>query len=194
MIKGAVLRAFLDCYGERFGQSRLRALADRASEIHTERRGEPINILELLPSTFYPVAISHACLDALSEGETEQSLGRLARETTRAVIAASTNSVYRFVLARLVSPELYAYSVPRFWKQLHTTGERQLTILGKGSAESVVSNWPGHHPLLCTFTIETMVSIFEAMGLKDVRWKRLECVARGNAVCRTELKWRPKGV
>lgn len=190
-IKGAAVRELVLWYGEKYGEKKLERLAARAGEIAGRKPTEP-PILELLPSAWYPSRTVNALLDALAEGENEVVLQHLAHDATRAVIARGTGTVYRFLLQKLATPELYARLVPRFWSQLHSTGERTITIVAPGQLESVVRAWPGHHPLLCTITIETMAAIFEAMGLTDVRWRRLACVSKGDAECRTELRWRSR--
>ena len=59
-----------------------------------------------------------------------------------------------------------------------------------GEGLSVLSSWPAHHPLLCSITIYTMVSVFEAMGYEDVTAERIRCVTRGAEDCATVLRWR----
>jgi len=83
------------------------------------------------------------------------------------------------------------------WKQLHSTGEREVTIFeepgpnGERRAESIVRDWPGHHPVLCTVTIETMCAIFETMGCREVEWRRTKCISKdGGRACVTERTWR----
>ncbi len=81
--------------------------------------------------------------------------------------------------------------MPRLWRQLHTTGKRKITIDTPTSATSIVAEWPGHHAVLCTITIETMRAIFERMGKRDVRWERTRCVSKhGGTECVTKLTWR----
>lgn len=81
----------------------------------------------------------------------------------RDLVKNGVNSVYRFVLAKLVSPEMYARMIPRLWHQLHTTGERKLEI------------------------------VFEAMDCKNVRWQRVRCITRdGGDECVSTVKWRSR--
>jgi hypothetical protein len=190
MMKGAMLRACVDWYEERYGEDALREIAARASEELRAYLDPDDPLVGFLPASWYPAPLVHELLDVFSAGRSEAEIAQMAKEATRAGVVRGTNSVYRFVLARLVSPEIYARTVPRLWRQLHTTGERRVRILGPGEAESVVTRWHGHHPLLCTITIETMCALFESMGAKDVTWNRVACVSRGAEECVTRLSWR----
>jgi hypothetical protein len=193
MIKGGVMREFLEWYEASepvAGAQRVRALARRLPE---DLRGyvdpdEPA--LKLLASSWYPVRVAHSILDGVTEGFTEEDVRRLAHDSNRWIIRRGMSSIYRLALRRLVTPSAYALSVPRLWRQFHNTGDREV-IVGPGTtAISKVSRWGGHHPALCTITIETMCGIFETMGCKDVVWKRTACVSKGATECVTELEWR----
>jgi hypothetical protein len=117
-------------------------------------------------------------------------LDRIVKDATRFVVKQTMNGVYRFLLENLITPDMYALSVPRLWRQLHTTGRRRIEIAGPGEATSIVSAWPGHHPLLCSIAIATMCGVFEVMGCRDVRWERIECVSEGGRQCVTRVRWR----
>jgi hypothetical protein len=190
MIKGGVLREFVEWYEAQHGAERMRSLAGR---VPAEMRSyidpdEPV--VKVLASSWYPARIVHTILDALTEGASEAEIQRLAHDANRWIIRRGMGSVYRFALRRLVTPEMYAMSVPRLWRQLHTTGDREVIVKSKTSALSKVSRWGGHHPVLCTITIETMCAIFETMGCKDLVWKRTSCVSRGATECVTRLEWK----
>lgn len=189
-MKGAVIREFVRWYEENQGKDRMREIAARAPADLRDLLDPDKPLVTLLAATWYPARFVHALLDTLAESHSEAELRRMAHDSTRALVAQGTHSAYRFLLAKLVTPDMYAASIPFMWKQLHSTGERRVRIVGEGRAESVVSRWPGHHPLLCTVTIETMCSIFELMGCADVRWDRRSCVSDGGAECATDLTWR----
>ncbi|MEO7113153.1 MAG: hypothetical protein ABI183_22130 [Polyangiaceae bacterium] len=190
MIKGAILRDFVVWYGERYGTDSLKQTAALLPE---EFRaiidiGNPT--FHLLGSLWYPARLVHAFLEALAHDRTPAAMNRLMHEANRSFLkTGARHSVYRFLLERLVTPEIYAVCVPRFWKQLHSTGERRMKIVRRGYAESTVFNWPGHHPLLCTMVIETMCTVFESMGCKNVSWERATCVSDGARECKTLVSW-----
>lgn len=190
-MKGAVLREFVEWYASNHGEERMRALAERLPE-DLRRELDPSEPgVKLLASSWYPARLSHLLLDALTEGMTDLQVQRLARDATRYVVERGTTGIYRFALRRLVTPELYALSVARLWRQWHTTGDREVEVTSPTTARSVVRRWPGHHPVLCTITIETMCAVLETMGCKEVRWERTACVSRdaGPRECVTLLEW-----
>jgi len=191
MIKGALIRDFVRWYTERYGKERLRRMAEMSPpDLRHLVEPDAHDMPALLASSWYPARLVHAILDALVEQHSEVDLERLTRDASRHVVRQSTSGVYRFLLEKVVSPELYAASVPRLWGQLHTTGKRHVELVGPGEAKSIVSAWSGHHPVLCTIVIATMAAIFELMGCRDIRWERTECVSRGGRQCVTRLTWR----
>lgn len=189
MIKGGAIREFLEWYSIHKGTERVRRLAQQAPQdlrAHLDPDDEHVN---LLASSWYPSRLVDSMLDTLAEGMTEADLRRVAHDSTRWILQNGTSSTYRFVLRRLVTPEIYALSVDRLWRQFHTTGRREVRLTSRSSAESKVTRWGGHHPMLCTITIETMCAVLETMGCKQLRWERSECVSRGANQCVTNLEW-----
>lgn len=190
MIKGAVLREFVQWYESHFGMDGLRAVAENLPEDlrHYIDPYEPV--VNMLAASWYPSRFCNLLLDAVSEGRSHAELELLAHDATRWIVARSMSSVYRFALRRLVTPEMYALSVPRLWRQLHSTGDREVKVTSDTTLQSKVLNWPGHHPVLCTVTIETMCAILETMKCQDVTWRRVACVSRGGSECVTQVEWR----
>jgi hypothetical protein len=94
------------------------------------------------------------------------------------------------VLSKIVTPEMYAASIPRLWHLVHDTGERRIDDVAPGEARSIVRAWPGHHPVLCLFTIETMCAILETMGCEAVKYERVSCVSTGGTECVTRVTWK----
>jgi hypothetical protein len=190
MVKGAVIREFVTWFELHQGRERIRTIAERAPEDLRDLLDPDEPLVRILPSSWYPARLVHSILDTLSEDIPEARLVEMAHDATRWAISRAMNGVYRFTFEKLASPQVYAALVPRLWRQLHTTGERRLQVTGPGQAESVVSSWAGHHPLLCTITVEMMCGLFEKMGCKDVRYKRTSCVSRGAKECVTRVTWR----
>lgn len=189
MIKGAAIRAFFEWYQEKYGVEHIREMARKAPEDLRAALDPEQPLVTILPASWYPSRLVCSMLEVLREGKTEAEFREIVRIGNMTVIDRSF-SVYRFLLETLVTPELYAAAIPRLWKQLHNTGRRRMKIDGPGEATSTVSDWPGHHPLLCTITIETMRAIFVRMGKKDVQWKRIKCVTtHGGKECVTKLTW-----
>jgi hypothetical protein len=189
MVKGAALRDFFAWYQEKNGLARVREMALRMPEDLRALLDPDEPFTTILAASWYPSRLVHAILDRVGEGLSEDELRVMLRDANRFVVKRNMNGVYRLFLSKLVTPEMYALAVPRLWGQLHTTGARRMTITSERSAESVVARWPGHHPILCTCTIETMCAIFETMGKREVAWERTACVSRGAKECVTILRW-----
>lgn len=190
LIKGAALREFFAWYERRFGIESVRAMAARMPEGSRELLDPDEPIVRILSASWYPASLAHAMLDAVAEQRSSSELDRLLREASREVVKNGMNSVYRFLLEKLVSPEMYARMIPRLWRQLHSSGDRTMEIVGEGEARSRIARWPGHHPLLCGLTNELMCAVFEAMGCRNVRWERVRCVSRdGGDECVSTVRW-----
>jgi hypothetical protein len=189
MIKGAAIRAFFAWYQERFGVERVRLIASRMPD-DLRALVDPDEPLLLLSGSWYPARLVHAMFDAVAESSSPHEVERLVKEAAREVVRDGTNGVYRALLKTLVSPEIYARLIPRLWRQLNSTGDRSMTMLGSGKAESRIANWPGHHPVLCALTNELMCAIFETMGCRGVRWERVSCISRdGGTACVSRVTW-----
>jgi len=185
MIKGGAIAEFLAWYQRKRGDEGVREVARRAPP-DLAHLFDPDDPMHILPSSWYPVRLVHAALDTITDGMTPTEIEVLAKEAARDRVQHGMSSVYRFLFQTLGTPEVYAKMIPRMWRQLHDSGDRAVKILGDGKAISTVANWRGHHPVLCLLTVELMCAIFQEMGCKNVRWKRITC---GGSECRYEVTW-----
>ncbi len=190
MIKGGMLREFVQWYEHHNGAEQIRQVARRVPEDLRTLLDPDEPLVNILAASWYPARLTHAILDALTEGLDAPGIERLAHDSNRWIVQRGMGSVYRFALRSLVTPEMYALSVARLWRQIHNTGDREFKVTSRTSADSFVRNWGGHHPVLCTVTIETMCALLESMGKTDVRWTRTACVSRGAKECVTRVVWR----
>lgn len=191
MVKGAIIRDFVEWYGERHGATTVHDLGRRLPAEHRALLDVDAPAFHLLASSWYPAKLVHAIFDVLAEGRTPEEMRRFIHDANRDFLrtGGASKSVYRFFLEKLATPDLYAFLVPRFWKQLHSTGEREVKIVRRGLAESTTRAWSGHGPHLCTMAIETMCTVFETMGMSNVSWDRVLCVSNGDALCKTIVRW-----
>jgi hypothetical protein len=189
MIKGAVIRETLAWYTARYGAERVRSFV-RGLPPDLARYLDPDDpFVTFLGASWYPAPLVHSMLEAVAQEIGEAEIGKHAREATRDAASRKMGSVYRFLFDKLASPEMYALSVPRLWRTLHTTGDRRVRVVRPGEAESTVERWAGHHPILCTMAIETMCGVFEVMGCQRVTYERTSCVSRGDGRCFTRVRW-----
>lgn len=190
-IKGAAFREFVAWYElHHHGSAVLRQTAERMPDALRAlvRPDEPA--LGLIASRWYPAALAHTVMDGVSRGLDADARSALVRESTRAVVALMMRGVYRFLFESVASPALYARYIQRVWSQLHDTGERVITLDGPTSGDSWIRHWPGHHPMLCEITTETMAEAFRAMKCRDVAVRRLGCVSHGASECHARVEWR----
>ena len=191
MIKGGAIREFFAWYERKFGIESVREMAKRVPPDLAALVDPDDPIVHLLAASWYPARLVHSMLDTMHDGRSEQEMERFARESTRDVVKNRMSSVYRVLFQKLGSPEIYALMIPRMWRQLHDTGDRSLEITGEGRATSRVSRWEGHHPTLCMLSVQLMSAIFEEMGCRDVRWRRVRCIGRATAgECVYDVSWK----
>ncbi len=140
-------------------------------------------------SSWYPAEYAHRLLDAMASGKPPAAQRMLVHELAFGAVATALRGVYRFVFERIATPERYARAIQPMWRMLHDNGDREITVVGAGEATSRTWNWPGHHPLVCLFTCETMAAVFSAMGCRHVTVSRTACVSDADAECRATICW-----
>lgn len=189
-IKGAAIREVVRWYARAHGH---RALAQAVASMPAELRSQldpSDDALGLIASSWYDAAVVHAMLDAIVAPYPAGDRHELIRTAAREAVRTSMNGVYKFVVGQIVTPSFYARNIQRLWGMLHDGGRREIKIVRDGMALSRTWDWPGHHPLLCEVTIETMCAIFELTGAKDVSARRTQCVSHGAPECVAEVRWR----
>jgi hypothetical protein len=188
-VKGNAIREFLLWYETRHGTAHHQALWQRLDPVARKDLDPERPALGLLASTWYPTSVLFPILDEVSRGLSAQARSKLAREGTAAVVRVATRGIYQTLFRTVASPERYARYIQRAWSFLHSTGTRSIEIREPGLALSIIADWPGHHPLLCEVTTETMRCLFEAMGCRHVSVDRVACVSDGSRDCRAWVRW-----
>jgi hypothetical protein len=143
----------------------------------------------ILAGSWYPAPEVHALLDALVAGLPRAERTAIARAAARATMDRTLRGLYKLLFDALATPERYARHAQRLWNSYYDGGTLTVTPRGDG-ADSVVSDWAAHHPLICEMHVHAAAFIYEAMGKKDVSATRLECVATGASACRFSVSWR----
>ena len=176
-------------YARTFGKDAVVAAMDHIPAELRADIGFVDGLPHLLPNVWYDIRMAHAMVDEMLGHAPAGSQATLARDAARVAVAESARGIYRFVLMQVASPELYARHVQRLWRLLHDCGTREIRIVSPGEADSEIRDWPGHHPLLCVFTNETMAALFEVMGARNVVVRRELCVSENAPICRTHISW-----
>jgi len=189
-IKGAAIREVVRWYARTNGRERLAQAVTQMPPALAVQLDPNDDALGIIASSWYDAALVHAMLDAIVAPYPAGDRSALLKTAAREAVATSMRGVYKFVIGQIVTPGFYARNIQRLWGLLHDGGSREIRIVRDGLAISRTWNWPGHHPLLCEVTIETMCAIFELTGKRDVVARRTRCVAEGAHECVAEVRWR----
>lgn len=189
-IKGAAVRELVSWYIRDHGADDFRhALEVVPLELKRDLDANE-EALGILSSTWYDVRIVHALLDSLVARHPPAERRALLASAAREAVHTSASGVYRFVVGQIVTPGFYARNIQRLWNMLHDSGRREIVIEREGLARSRTWDWPGHHPLLCDVTIETMCAVLELTGRQEVVATRRTCVSDGARECVVDVRWR----
>lgn len=190
-IKGAAFRELLVWCGRTYGQERLVAHVQampRALAAELDPRKEALGVLA---SQWYPAELVHALLDELARGRSPAELEAFTRDASRAVMQATLRGLYRVLFEWMASPARYARYAPKLWSSYYDSGRLSIQYdEGEATAVSTITQWPGHHPLICDLNRGASPVIYATMGCKDARCTRVACVSRGDAECRFITTWR----
>lgn len=192
MIKGGAVRELLLWYESTRGRGYVSGAVARLDPAHTRDLAPERFTMGLLPSSWYPAEVAHACLDSLAAIHGEDGMRDLLRQGNAVVVSRMARGLYRLLFKLVGSPELYAKHIQTAWGALHNTGKREVRIERPGYAVSTIEGWAGHHPWLCEVTTETMRAIFEAMGCTDLELARTKCVSQGSPRCEAFVRYRER--
>lgn len=189
-IKGNAFREFLVWFEERSGHAALaRAFAllpgPLASELDPSRP-----VLGVLPSNWYSIEIVHSLLDSLTADFSASDLERFTHEAAQVTIARMMRGLQRAAFSLLISPRRYPKVINLLWGMNYDSGRVQVVEQTATCHEGVVSDWTGHHPLICQINHLAKVHMYEAMGCRDVTVQLTRCVSKGDPDCRSVVRWR----
>jgi hypothetical protein len=175
-IKGLVFKEFVRWYEDTRGHdATLQAYGSLADDLrrHLDPDRECFGILA---STWYPVAIVSGLLEAITFGLAPDDRSALLRDGVHHAIGVTLTGVYRVLFQTLVTPERHAKYAQKIWNQYYNSGTVVGTMLDENRSEQVVTDWSGHHPLLCELSLSSLTVFHEHMGCKNVRVRRTQCL------------------
>ncbi len=148
-------------------------------------------VLGILSSKWYRADAIHALLDALLADPDAPTLAQLAREPIEEVMNKTLRGVYRALFSWLATPDRYAKYAAKLWSSYYGDGEFVVVADDddRGSV-TTISQWSGHHPLLCEANLEAARTIYTYMGCVGVEVERNTCVDEGAPTCRYTVRWR----
>lgn len=188
-IKGNAFREFLVWFEDRSGREALvhawRSLPPELGDALDPDRPA----LGVLPSGWYPIGAVHSLLDTLTEGFGPAELQRFAEEAARATIGRMMRGLQRAAFSLLISPRRYPKVINTLWRMNYDTGSVRVVERSATCHEGIVSGWHGHHPLICKINHLAKLHMYPVMGCRDVTVELTTCVSRGDADCRSIVRW-----
>jgi hypothetical protein len=140
------------------------------------------------PQKWYSVDSFHALLDVvvtpLPPEVLEEFVNEAARQTMQGLMARSMSTF----ASALNSTERYARVTNALFRLMHDTGRVQIVARGPRQHESTISDWSGHHPVVCRFISMCQVPIYERMGCTELQIRH-RCVAAGAQSCGCVTTW-----
>ncbi len=130
----------------------------------------------ILASTWYPVHIVSGLLESITLGLAPEERSTLLRNGVHHAIGVTLTGVYKVLFQTLVTPERHAKYAQKIWNQYFNTGTVVGAMLDANRSEQIITDWPGHHPLLCELSISSLTVFHEHMGCTNVRVRRTSCV------------------
>ena len=175
-VKGLVVKEFVKWYEETRGRdATLRAYRRLPVElqVHLDPQRDTFG---LLASTWYPVSVVTGMLETIMLGLDHGARASLLRDGIQHAISTTLTGVYRVLFQTLVTPERHAKYAQKIWNQYYNTGTVVGEMRDECHSEQTVTDWQGHHPLLCELSLSSLTLFHEHMGCKNVRVRRTSCV------------------
>lgn len=187
--KGAALTSFLEWYAAQAGPAKLDAAIDAIPADFRKHLNRAHRSLGILPATWYPAPMVHALLNAIVKQVGPTEIEGFAERAGRAVIQKLIAGLYAGLFRSMASPALYAKYVPKLWRSYYRMGEIQAEVVDSGETRVRMSEWPGHHPLVCDINRAAAGLIFESMGCSQTESVRAKCVHEGHRYCEVVLTY-----
>jgi hypothetical protein len=122
------------------------------------------------------VEVAGGMLEAITFGLTREQRSELLRTGVEQAVGSTLTGVYKVLFKTLVTPERHAKYAQKIWDNYYNTGTVQGRMLDEHRSEQWVTNWPGHHPLLCELSISSLTVFHQHMGCTNVKVNRTACV------------------
>lgn len=140
------------------------------------------------PQKWYPAASFHAFLDVMLTHLDRPTLEALVDDAARKTMQGLMSRAIGSFAAGLGSAERYMRVVNALFRLMHDSGRVQIVSRGPRQHESTISDWRGHHPVVCRFTVMCQAPIYERMGCVDLKIRH-SCVVSGASSCGCVVTW-----
>lgn len=188
-IKGAALRELFTWLRRELGSDRLTSIVDGLPHDDRVLFDLASPTLGMLAATWYRKEPVHALLDAFTAGLPRTERRRLAYDAAAASLSVTLGGVHKALLRVVGSPELHARFAQRLWDVHYSDGTVQVDRVGKTEVRVGYSSWTGHHPFICDANVASDLTIFPAMGLRNVTVEQDTCVEHGHDDCAHFVRW-----
>jgi len=202
-MKGLVFREFVRWYEDTRGRElTLRAYRSLPDTLRAHLDPDR-EYFGLLAASWYPTEIATAMLESITWALTPEQRTTLLRTGVEHAVGVTLTGVYKILFRTLVTPERHAKYAQKIWDNYYNTGIVEGRMLGENRSEQWVTDWSGHHPLLCELSIWSLTAFHQHMGCSDVKVSRSACVLDGQrslrsglqpeaAGCRFLIQWRSR--
>jgi hypothetical protein len=187
-VRGAPIIEWLRWQSSRFGPETAAAALRHVPEALRGCFDGTLPFLGVDPQRWYPAESFHALLDVvvkpLDRAVRDGFVDEAARMTMEGMMKRSMASF----AASLNSAERFTRIANALFRLMHDTGRVQIVLRGPRQHESTVTDWKGHHPVVCRFTIMCQAPIYERMGCTELVIRHL-CVGNGAPACGCVTTW-----
>ncbi|MFW5925039.1 MAG: hypothetical protein ACOCV4_02670 [Myxococcota bacterium] len=188
-LKGNALREFHLWFERNYGTEHMAADAETLPE-HLRKLVDPSReAYGVLASKWYPMELAHALLDQVATRFSREELDAIALRAGPEVMNAMMSGLQRRAFRLLMNPERYGKYVQTIWRQNFDSGDIEVKMPSPTEQEGRVTNWHGHHRLICRLIHAGKIAVFEAMGCEGVELELTGCIADGDPACSSRLRW-----
>lgn len=188
-IKGNAILAFLTWFERHHGSARILGAMEGLSPPDREMFTPGRPGLGILPSVWYPASVVHRTLDGMTVGMSREELDTLADEGGAATVRTLMRGVQGIVFALFMTPARYGAFVQKLWNLNYDSGTAENRVLSPTRHETLTRGWRGHHPLLCRMNSAVRVTLYEAVGCRNVVVEQRFCILRGDPACGSRVHW-----
>ncbi len=188
-IKGVAFGEFLLWYERAHGRAAVESAVEAAEARHAEGLEPRRAGFGVLASRWYPAALVHELVDALTHGRTPAELEAMASDAADHIMGRTLRGVYRAVFSMFGTPERYRRYIGKLWSMHYDTGTVTVLAPEPGLHRVLYAGWAGHHPFICRMNMASSRTIYGAMGCKSVVYERTRCLSEHSRECENTVRW-----
>lgn len=188
-IKGAAFRELLVFYAQNVDRERaVFAVRGSGSAMLSPERSD----FGVMQNVWYPAELVHRLLDRLTEDFSEPELHKLSQEAAIHIMGVTLRGVYKTLFSMIATPERYARHVPKLWRVHYDNGEPAVVVRATNEHRINFLGWRSHHAFACRLNMAAAQPIYEAMGCREVSWRRVHCKSLGGEHCTAMVSWKAR--